>query len=61
MRQTFRFDISLVLNVEMNKPKILVILMKMNFKATFFQLAYEVIYLVNCFRLEKSCLKIPFY
>ena len=33
---------------------------KWNFSATLLQLSYVVIYLVNCLKLEKSCLKIHF-
>ena len=35
--------------------------MKMEFSATFLQLSYVVIYLVNYLNLEKSCLKIHFH
>ena len=33
---------------------------KWNFSATLLQLSYVVTYSVNCLKLEKSCLKIPF-
>ena len=35
--------------------------MKMDFSATFLQLSYVVIYLVNCLKLEKSGLKIHYH
>ena len=33
----------------------------MEFSATLLQLSYVVIYLVNCLKLEKSCLKFHFH